>query len=117
MNLVVLSKRQNKGVLFVNACGNALKNIFDINERTYKRTKGNVPFSGNQLDELASIINDGKEIDGLSRLVDLNEIVAKEYRLIPNLYVSDVIETDSVSLKEIDDELDALYSKLIKMTI
>lgn len=117
MNLVVLSKRQNKGVLFVNACGNALKNIFDINERTYKRTKGNVPFSDNQLDELASIINDGKEIDGLSRLVDLNEIVAKEYRLIPNLYVSDVIETDSVSLKEIDDELDALYSKLIKMTI
>ena len=63
------------------------------------------------------IINNNFEIEGVSRLVGLNEIATNSFDLTPNRYVVDIIEDENITLKEIDDELESLYAKLMRSTI
>jgi hypothetical protein len=104
MYMVVLSKKKNDGVLFVNFTSYANK---------ANKYKGANVMTEEHMDLLSRIVCNCEEIESVSRKVSLNEIVKKEYDLMPMVYVTEVKTTPSVSIEEIDRELDELYSQLL----
>lgn len=108
MNLMVISKKENANILFVNASTNS-KFTFSAKEKriTFLTQEG--------IAKIAEIVENGEVISGISKFCTIDEVAETNYDLIPARYASDIIaeaEEDTVTLKEIDDELAELYKKL-----
>lgn len=114
MYLVVLSKKHNREVLFANFTPMGIKTALDITIKNSARFKGGNLLSEADLETIANVIVNGTEIEGVSRFVSPGEIANNEFDLTPARYVTEVIETEDISLKEIDDELNLLYEKLLR---
>lgn len=115
INLIVFSKKANERVLFANFCSAGVKKVFENNLRSL--VKIGTILTEEDVHRVVEIINNNFEIEGVSRLVGLNEITTNSFDLTPNRYVVDIIEDENITLKEIDDELASLYAKLINTSI
>ena len=115
INLVVFSKKMNEKVLFANFCSAGVKKIFESDFKN--AVKLGTILTEADIERIVEIINENFEIEGISRLVDMNEIANNSFDLTPNRYVADVIEDENITLKEIDEELASLYVKLINTSI
>jgi type I restriction-modification system DNA methylase subunit len=91
-----------------------IKTALDITIKNSARFKGGNLLSEADLETIANVIVNGTEIEGVSRFVSPGEIEINEFDLTPARYVTEVIETEDISLKEIDDELNLLYEKLLR---
>lgn len=103
MYMIVLSKKQNKDVLFVN--------YTSFTNKANKLRGGNL-VSEEQLDKLAQIVCNSESVENVSRRVGLHEIVSKEFDLTPMLYIAEAKQKETISIEEIDSELKNLYAKL-----
>lgn len=107
MYMVVLSKKKNDGVLFVN---------FTAYSTKANKYKGANAMTEEHLDLLSRIVCNSEEVENISQRVGLNDIVENEYNLMPMEYVTGVKDTPYVSIEEIDRELETLYAKLLEST-
>ena len=105
----------NERVLFANFCSAGVKKIFESDFKN--AVKLGTILTEADIERIVEIINENFEIEGISRLVDMNEIANNSFDLTPNRYVADVIEDENITLKEIDEELASLYVKLINTSI
>ena len=67
------------------------------------------------LEWISEVLANKVAVEGVSRLVNYQEIVLKEYDIIPTRYVQEKIIDVSITVDEIDAELKALYEKLIPL--
>ena len=106
INLLVLSKEKNENVIFVNAGGKAFsKYLTKLNAKE-------ITINQEGIDLIADIVNNTKVVDEISVIVGDEEIVAKDYNLMPTTYVKEKVEDDLITIEEIDSELKDLYAKL-----
>lgn len=106
INIIVVSKKINKGVLFVN-CNNKLPNSYVSEDKD----KG-IVISKEGLKYIGNIIKNNSEIDNISRLVSYQEIDKNNYNLMPNTYIKDQFEVEQITIEEIDLKLKELYAQL-----
>lgn len=111
INLLVLSKKEQQGILFVNFCNDALSEVLENNARSFIK-KGGMKFSDAELEKMAEIVLNGLEIEGVSRMVSMNEVVKNEYNLTPNIYITQPFVDEGITLQEIDEKLGDLYARL-----
>lgn len=114
MYMIVLTYESNNEILFTNFATNRFRHVMS-RQRTFALSDG-ITVSFEDMDEMARILLCGEEMEGIAKKVLVSEIVNKNYNLLPVDYIDEVIEYENVSIKEIDDELDILYTKLLKMT-
>lgn len=108
MNLIYLTKKQCKDILFVNAIGSKF-NQYVVKDKVKETT---ISQEGLQL--ISDVVNGSKVIDEFSSLVGYEEIIKNKYDLMPTTYVKEKLEEESITIQEIDDELSKLYAQLIK---
>lgn len=106
INLLVLSKEKKENIIFVNAGGKAFSQyLTKLNARDFTIEQEGI-------DLIADIVNSAKEVDEISVIVKNEEVVSKEYNLMPITYVKEKVEDDLITIEEIDSELKDLYAKL-----
>lgn len=96
-NLLVMEKCFRDEFVFINAVKNKAKDLSD-----------------KEISDIVNVIKSPNNIEGLSYVTTLSEVIAKEYDLLPAKYVAEIIEEEeSLSLEEIDAELSILYNQLM----
>lgn len=107
MNLIILSKRCNGNIFFFNGCSEKVKGFIgkDLKSRGYV-------LSDESKELIVSTILNKKEIEGVSRNVDMEEIRNNDFDISPTCYVQENTVTEHDSLDEIDEKLKSLYSEL-----
>ena len=102
-------------VLMVNAASSAAEHLFN------RLGKARNELSNTGVEELSNIVNNRIAVDGISRVVSLNEIKEKNYILTPSAYMArerNVYSYQSLSdicteLKQLEAELAAVNDKLV----
>ena len=105
--LLVLSKKKNTDVLFVDASNNDIIQ-FSNNARS---AKSDLLDTG--VDKLAEIILEKEEIMGVSKRVSNAEVQSKN-TFVPASFIETPKPTNAISSKEINDKLNDLYEQLFK---
>lgn len=107
MNLMILTKKKNDEVLFINATDSstlsAKKNDND----------GILSLPDPLIERIMDAFYQNKSIEGFSRCVSYKEVAEKEYNFIPTVYIAPVIDEDETSLEDINNQLNDLYKKLL----
>jgi len=111
INLLVLSKKQTYDIFFFNGTSEECKRLV---EKEFK-TRTPMQISEKGLEWISEVLANKVAVEGVSRLVNYQEIVLKEYDIIPTRYVQEKIIDVSITVDEIDAELKALYEKLIPL--
>lgn len=108
LNLMILTRKKNDHILFVNAK--------DSVTQSSKRNDilGDVALPDDLLDTIMDTLNTNKEIPGFSKYVSYEEVENQNYNFTPTVYISPVIEEDETTLEEINSQLDDLYKQLLK---
>lgn len=105
-NLLVLSKKPSFNTLFVDASDRAT-----TTDRKRARTSNFL--SDETIQEIVEVIHNPHDILGFARVVPGSEISNKEYNLVPANYVIKQQEEETITLSEIDDQLNELYRQLM----
>lgn len=108
MNLLCLSNKQCKDVLFVNAVG------AKFNQYVIKDKPREITISQDGIKLITDVVNGDSVVDELSALVSNDTIVNNRFDLMPTTYVKEQLEEENVTIQEIDDALAKLYAQLIK---
>lgn len=106
INMLVVSKEKNEKVIFVNA------NSKSFLQYLIKASSREVSISKEGVELLADIVNNEKEVKGLSVSVMNKEVEANDYNLMPTTYVKELIEKETRTIEDIDSELEKLYAQL-----
>lgn len=108
IHLMVLTKNcLRNSILFVNGKTEAFSQ--------YVVKEKNTTITNEGISLISNIIKECREIEGLSRIVDYEEIEKNNFNLLPNAYVSDGIKEEDISIEEIDWQLEKLYDELNKI--
>ena len=102
VNLLVLTRKFNERVTFINAIECQTKN----SNRIELLPEGSI-------NQIVDVIDSKKEVKGFSKVVEVEDIANKEYSLIPTMYVTPIVEEDGTSLEEINNQLNDLYKQLL----
>lgn len=105
VNLLVLSKKENENVLFIN--GNNELSLY-----LSKDKKAEKIFTDEGIDKILNIIETNETIEAISRVVPVAEIQKNDYNLMPNIYVKKALPAPDITLEEIDKQLAALYAQI-----
>ena len=107
-NLLVISRKKNSDILFVNAQDTEASGRARVLDAT-----GEILLPQDKIELIAKTVLNPETIIGFSRVVSNDEVRSKEYNLIPASYVEVYKEEDGVTLEEIDNQLAKLYSQLL----
>ena len=106
INLLVVSKEKNQNIIFVNAGSKAFsKHLTRLNSKE-------TTISQEGIDLIADIVNNEKAVEEISTIISNDKIVEKGYDLMPTTYVKEKIAEESITIEEIDSELEKLYTQL-----
>ncbi|MGN0804457.1 MAG: N-6 DNA methylase, partial [Candidatus Coproplasma sp.] len=106
INFIIVSKQDNSNVLFINGNSKAFSK-YVLKEKvrgTYLAKEG--------IELIISLVNNNQSIEEISRVVSYEEIETANFNLMPNTFVKEKMESESISLEEIDSELKKLYAQL-----
>lgn len=106
INMFVISKQENRGVLFVNGNSKAFAKYI-----LKEKVKGTV-LTEEGVDFIINLVTKNQSMEEISRVVSFVEIEENNYNLMPNTYVKEKIEEESITIEEIDSELEKLYAQL-----
>lgn len=106
-NLMVLTRKKNKEVLFINAADNS--------SLSAKKTdnSGVLSLPDPLIEKILEVLFQNKTIEGFSRSVSYKEVEEKEYSFIPTVYITPVVDEDETTLDDINNQLNDLYKKLL----
>lgn len=107
MNLMVLTKKKNDKVIFINAADNSALSAKKSD------SYGDLSLPNSLIEKILDVLYRNKSIDGFSKCVSYKELAEKEYNFIPTVYIKPVIEEDDTSLEDINNQLSDLYKKLL----
>ncbi len=105
VNIMILSKADNKNVTFINASNN------DVFQFSNKARGFDVELTDEGIAKIVSIINEKQDIPGVSKNV-ASYLIADGKSLVPITYIDPIEVKESMSVKEIEDSLNELYKKL-----
>lgn len=105
VNLLLLSKQNNKEIVFIDASKNDFVK-FSVNAKV---TKAILTEEG--IKRITSIVYDKESIPGVSEVVN-PEMVFKKETLVPAAYIVTPEDKDQMSLEKINMELQELYKQL-----
>ena len=108
VNFLLVSKNRNSEIYFFNGCSEECKRLLGKE----LKTKGPVQISDNGLKWITDILVNKHVVECVSRFVSYDEILNKEFDIIPTQYIQDRTIFEDVSLSEIDAELKSLYERL-----
>lgn len=108
INLVVVSKKTNRKILFVNACAEEFKQHIE----TSSKVRGGTHISQEGIELISKIVNENLEIESISKSVDISCFIKETFDLSPKLYVAQSIVTENITVNDIDRELNFLYKQL-----
>lgn len=104
-NLLVLADNNDENVVFVDA--------FTDNKPKRAR-RGSL--TDEQIENIVDAVKNRKEIEGLSAVINCNEIIENKYDLIPAKYVKhDSVIGETITIDEIEIELNKLYKELFEI--
>lgn len=109
VNLLVLSKEPINKVIFVDASSN------DTIQFSNKARGVNVTMIPEGINRIVDIINNQEEIKNVSKIVSFEELTDGE-SLVPARYIERVVDENTISSKEISNELRKLYNELNKLS-
>ncbi|MBQ7788836.1 MAG: N-6 DNA methylase [Clostridia bacterium] len=107
-NMVVVSKKKNDGIMFVNACVDEFKQYI----LSSSKVRGGTTISEEGIELLSKIVNDNIEVKSISKFIAFTDVDSKSYDLSPLFHITQTIEVEDITVKEIDVELNVLYEKL-----
>ena len=107
MNLMVLTKKKNDKVIFINAADNSALSAKKSD------SYGDLSLPNSLIEKILNALYQNKSIDGFSKCVSNKELAEKEYNFIPTVYVTPVVDEDETSLEDINNQLNDLYKKLL----
>jgi len=108
VNVLVLSKTDNKKITFINASTN------DVFQFSNKARGADVELTDEGIAKIASIVNEKQDIPGISKNV-ASYLMASGKSLVPVTYIENVERDKSLSSKEITEQLEDLYKELTKL--
>ena len=100
-NILVIEKGYQGKTLFINACSNDKD----------KKNKRGVAMLSEEIDKVAYAIQEMKEIEEFSKLVDSKNLT-EGMNLVPTTYITYVDVKSRRTVEEIDKELSILYGQL-----
>lgn len=106
-NLLVISRREQDEVVFINASNDSVSS----KDRNSARDESLLP--EDKIDLIVDTILNKETVVGFSCVVSKEEIENKEYNLLPASYVQVYKEEDNTTLEEIDEQLAILYKQLL----
>ena len=96
-NLLVIEKKFQHDFVFINAFKNKTKDL-----------------SSDEITEIVNTIKQPKNVDGFSYVTTVNEVIARDYELLPAKYIpEEKDQQEGMTLEEIDAELSNLYGQLL----
>ncbi len=102
-NLIVLSKKASKDVLFINASSNDVFEYFD--------KKSDQPISDEGIRLIKQQYEDRKDIVGASKVISTQDLLENDCNLVPVRYIEPKItKVEDCSVEEINQELAKLYA-------
>ncbi|WP_034449198.1 N-6 DNA methylase [Butyrivibrio sp. AE2032] len=107
MNLMVLTKKKNDKVIFINGAENSAQSA-----KKYD-SYGDLSLPNPLIDKILDALFQNKSIEGFSRCVSYEELSEKEYNFIPTVYITPVVDDDETTLEDINNQLSNLYKKLL----
>lgn len=106
-NLIILERnRKLNNILFVNARSNEFF-PFEHKDKKYQND-----LTDEAINKIIEIIKDRQIIDGISYSCSIDEIIENDFILSPSRYVQIKREKQTLSNKEINEQLKNLYNKL-----
>ena len=107
VNLMVLTKKINDKVIFINAADNSTQSA-----KKYD-SYGDVSLPNHLIEKILDALFQNKTIEGFSRCVSSEELKEKEFNFIPTVYIAPVVEEDETSIEDINNQLSDLYKQLL----
>lgn len=102
VNIIVLTRKPNKDVVFVNTI-----------DEEQKAANRNDSLSNELIDKIVSAIESTEEIAYFSKIVSIKDISQKDYNLLPTVYVDFKTKEDNTTLEEVNSQLNDLYKQLL----
>ena len=107
-NLLIISREHNDRIVFINAVDSSFSN----KARTAD-ISGETLLSDEKIDMIVDAINNERVIEGFSNVVTPFEIYDNELNMIPIRYVVPVEKEETITVAEIDTQLEKLYRQLM----
>jgi len=104
VNLIVLTRKYNDKIIFVDAT--------ECQEKSNNRIE---VLPDSSIKKIISVIEESVEEEGFSKVISLSEIANKEYSLIPTMYIEQRQIEDNTTLSEVNSQLSDLYKRLLNM--
>ncbi len=107
-NLLVISRKAQEKVIFINAADSVVYTAKERNE-----VSGEALLPEMSIQQIVDVLENPASIEGFAGVAGIEEIKNKDYNFIPATYIAVQEEEDTTTLEEIDNQLKELYSKLM----